>query len=151
MYKSWAVLKDRALCLNQERPNLDQGDYTMSIPAPQQLTWPRFPLFPSPGDFVPIPAGRLVTGLYMLWAGEVLMYIGQSIHVGERIMEHKRAGRIKFDRVTTWPCGRYVERVKVEAILCLLLSPKKNQALRLRKRATGEWVELGCRVPDEEE
>jgi len=115
-----------------------------------QATWPQFPCFPRPADFAPLPHGKLFAGVYFLYKGDQIVYIGQSVDCHEREREHKSKGKYLFDRVVGWECARYTDRVRVEAVLCLLLSPRHNQALRLRKRKDGNWVELGRRVVEEE-
>lgn len=41
-----------------------------------------------------------LSGVYFLYSGKTLVYIGQSKHVPTRVERHVRNGRINFDRVS---------------------------------------------------
>lgn len=65
-------------------------------------------------------------GIYFLWQGEVVVYVGQSKHVTNRILKHAVDKLKTFDGVSSIPCPRKAllktERYFIEALL-----PKYNR------------------------
>jgi hypothetical protein len=47
-----------------------------------------------------LPSDLSVGGLYFLWRGNELQYIGQTNNVRKRLWAHRHVGRIEFDAVT---------------------------------------------------
>ncbi len=48
-------------------------------------------------------AGRCAAGVYFLWLGDQLQYIGKSVSVSHRIEQHRRQVKIQFDSCNFLP------------------------------------------------
>lgn len=46
-------------------------------------------------------AGEACAGLYFLWLGDRLRYVGLSVDMERRVQQHSQTGRIEFDRWRT--------------------------------------------------
>lgn len=76
-----------------------------------------------------------ISGVYVLFSGETVIYVGQSSHVPSRIADHKREGRFEFDSVAFIP-GDRDELLDMEAHYIDLLQPEANETgsrARLRR------------------
>lgn len=51
-------------------------------------------------DLRKLPSIIICCGVYFLWRDDELLYVGQSILVGERLNQHERAGQIPFTHHT---------------------------------------------------
>lgn len=56
--------------------------------------------------------GEFDGGIYFLWLGDKLQYVGKSQHIANRLVGHDRKGRFQFDRHTCIALdgGRFVSR-----------------------------------------
>jgi hypothetical protein len=64
-------------------------------------------------------------GVYFLWAGDALAYVGRSNAVARRVCRHK-GGKINFDAATALACDLY-ESLKLEALYIANYRPTANQ------------------------
>lgn len=72
------------------------------------------------GELRSLPAStELECGLYFLWLGDCLQYIGKSDHISNRLIEHKRRGIIPHDSHTCIVLDSGY--IKADAALCLEL------------------------------
>lgn len=62
------------------------------------------------------------SGVYLLYSGGELLYVGQSVNVYARVPQHRDKS---YDRVMFVPCAKEVLDV-VESVLIVVLSPKLN-------------------------
>lgn len=82
-------------------------------------------------------------GVYLLWSEGSIVYVGQSGRCLDRVAEHRREAKKRFDKVWVLPCPDHAERLRVEAMLMLEHMPKYNRALCLGFDKTGRCYELG--------
>ncbi|HEY6038081.1 MAG TPA: GIY-YIG nuclease family protein [Kofleriaceae bacterium] len=75
-----------------------------------------------------------VVGVYMLLAGDEVVYVGQSVDVRSRLSDHLRWPPRAFDRALVLPCGADDLRA-VEAALIRWFMPSGN---RIRTIFVGE-------------
>ena len=67
-------------------------------------------------------------GIYFLWHGEDLHYIGQTKWFGRRIGDHEYQGRIPFDRVTFMVCAE-LHRETLEGAYIRAYRPPYNRKM----------------------
>jgi hypothetical protein len=82
-------------------------------------------------------------GLYAFFdADGDCLYVGQSISVHTRIIQHrKKIWYKKADNVRVLRLPDEQSRLIRETVLCLAFSPAANRAIKLGKRADGTWHE----------
>lgn len=73
---------------------------------------------------IDVSAFFLPPGIYFLYLGDRLQYIGQSVEPSARIIQHKRKGK-KFDRVMFLPTPRH-DLLRVESELIKKHRPPLN-------------------------
>lgn len=115
--------------------------------------WSALAALPQPDSFraeSALPTGTIASGVYVLrdLAGEVV-YVGQSCDIARRLTEHRLRGEITFHRAEWCPCLSWHERLRIEGVLILALSPRHNRGLALGKRNDGRWYQIGS--PDQNE
>jgi hypothetical protein len=106
------------------------------------LEWSRAGIIPAPCDFRteeclcegPLPDA----GVYLLLDGSEVVYVGQSGDIAGRVRTHRREGKKCFERAVWFPVFGGSERLRVEGILILLLTPKHNRSVALGLRRDGE-------------
>ena len=113
--------------------------------------WNALATLPQPASFKAeslLPSGQVTSGVYVLrdLAGTPV-YVGQSCDIARRLTEHRLRGEITFHRAEWWYCNAWHERLRVEGILILALSPRHNRGLALGKRKDGRWFQIGS--PDQ--
>jgi len=69
------------------------------------------------------PVGEKVSGVYFLFDGDDLVYIGQSVNVHKRVSSH--IGSQKFTRYAFLPCHP-IKLLEEEARMVRILKPKNN-------------------------
>lgn len=67
---------------------------------------------------------KIIKGVYFLFDGDELVYIGQSGNVYARIGQHIREGHKEFD---SWEVYETEDYIRLEPLLIGLLRPKYNQ------------------------
>lgn len=85
------------------------------------------------------------SGLYLLYAGAELVYVGQSSNIGVRIVEHQRSDKA-FNTFRFYPMPDLSSRLRAEGILILKYLPKYNRALNLGMSEGRVW-EIRWRAP----
>jgi len=93
-----------------------------------------------------------VAGVYSVWAGEVLLYVGISYSIKDRLLTHNRIAdfvTFKADRVLWIECADSISRhrteqyltVKHQPVLCRFhYAPQKKSSVRIsRKGGTLDW------------
>lgn len=89
-----------------------------------------------------------IPGVYFLFDGDRLVYVGQSTHVPARIEDHLREGRIPFDRATFLPVEPEKLRER-ESYYIDLLDPEYNRTgqfardRRYYEKIENEWFVEG--------
>jgi hypothetical protein len=73
---------------------------------------------------LPVPVGTECVGVYFLWRGPKLLYIGHSLNVSLRVGQHAYFGK-KFTRSTYEPCHCHQTR-SAEAHYVLRYEPPLN-------------------------
>lgn len=68
----------------------------------------------------------VVEGVYFLYDGDELVYIGQSNNVMMRIGEHIKEGVKEFDRFEFYPT---VDKTRLEGFLIQMFKPKYNYSM----------------------
>jgi hypothetical protein len=66
-------------------------------------------------------------GVYFLWCGDELLYVGQTIHFGRRIGDHEYQRRIPFEWSTFIVCPDEWTRLDLEAAYIRLYRPPYNR------------------------
>lgn len=103
--------------------------------------WPFALYVPNPEQFrreSELGLGQLPDpGVYLLLQGEEIVYVGQSGDIAGRIRAHRREGKKQFDGVRWASVWRGSDRLRAEAILILVLTPRYNRALALGLRSDG--------------
>lgn len=66
-------------------------------------------------------------GVYFLWGGLDLLYIGQTVHFGRRIGDHEYQRRVPFDWATYIVCADFYVRIELEAAYIRLHRPPYNR------------------------
>lgn len=93
----------------------------------------------------PRPTRRQTTlpssGVYMLFLGDALIYVGRSTELPRRITTHRRSGRA-FDAVEAIPCSYEIAKW-LEAELIRTLLPTEN-IKRFERRARRIEAGLGA-------
>lgn len=88
--------------------------------------------FPDLAEFEPeasIQRGR--GGVYLLYSGSMLVYVGQTQDLTKRLAQH-RAERVKeFDMVLIYHEDDLASRLRIEGILHLKYLPRYNHAILL--------------------
>lgn len=108
-------------------------------------TWPVLAAVPTPADFLSEDAlsGQIQPGIYLLYDLDgTVSYVGQSCDVARRLDEHRgtkpsyaqlfETAAKDFHRAVWWPCADPHDRLRIEGILILALTPRYNRALSLR-------------------
>lgn len=62
--------------------------------------------------------------VYALWDKDEIVYVGQSTHLGQRIMAHKK--NKTFDSYSFFKCETFDDMDSIEATLIVQLQPKYN-------------------------
>jgi hypothetical protein len=79
-----------------------------------------------------LPDDQDTRGVYFLWDGDELQYIGQSMQIGNRINDHERAYNYGMFR------SRPTKQIKFDKVTCLILDRRpfasRNDIDRLRNR-----------------
>ena len=90
-----------------------------------------------------------VAGVYVLFNGDAIVYVGQSGDVAKRCAQHRKEGKKGFDSVAWLPLDDVSERLRLEGILALAHLPSDNQmlALRLSKGHVYEMAYASFRRP----
>lgn len=87
--------------------------------------------FPELSDFdVESQAGH-GGGIYLLYAGDLLVYVGQTQNLIRRLADHRREGTKIFDTARVYHCDDLVSRLRIEGVLILQYLPRYNHALLL--------------------
>ncbi len=107
--------------------------------------WPVLAAVPNPHDFLPEKSlnGQVQPGVYLLYDLDgTVSYVGQSCDVARRLDEHRgtkprylqlfETAAKDFHRAVWWPCADPHDRLRIEGILILALTPRYNRALSLR-------------------
>jgi hypothetical protein len=68
----------------------------------------------------------LVSGVYILLCGIVIVYVGQARCLSVRIGQHREEKKIKFDGVKIYPCEHKGRRLAMERLLIRKYQPKCN-------------------------
>lgn len=105
--------------------------------------WPVLGFVPRPANFKPeheLEKSRVVAGVYLLCQGDLEhpVYVGQSLDLVRRWQEHRDQGTKHFDRIFWYPVGTQSDRLRVESILMLALSPRYNRLLCVGFKTSGE-------------
>ena len=66
-----------------------------------------------------------LSGVYLLYLDDILVYVGKSTHVPQRVMDHKRSRRLQFNRVMVHWC-EVAELDKLEFQTIRSLQPTHN-------------------------
>jgi hypothetical protein len=66
-------------------------------------------------------------GVYFLWCGDELLYIGQTMRFGQRIGDHEYQARIPFEWSTFIVCPDQGARVELEEAYIRLYRPPYNR------------------------
>jgi hypothetical protein len=96
---------------------------------------------PDPSEFQEedsLPPGRC-PGIYILLDGEEVVYVGQSGDIRTRLRTHRGEGAKSFSQARWYQEFSLPSRVKLEAILILLLLPKYNRGLSLGMDGNRVW------------
>lgn len=75
---------------------------------------------------------RIDSGVYILWRQQEIVYIGQSVDIFRRLIQHRAEGKKAFDRATWSAICQGDDRLRVEGILILRHLPRHNRAVALR-------------------
>ena len=67
-------------------------------------------------------------GIYFLFSGDEVVYVGQSQDVMSRIMTHRGNGIIRFDSASAVPTNNS-HKNEVEATLIVMMNPKYNKEI----------------------
>jgi len=78
-----------------------------------------------------------LAAVYILWAGEECLYVGQSGHLRARLTQHRREKA--FDRVECYLVDDLDERLRLEGIMILALRPLLNKGVHLGIRPNRCW------------
>lgn len=73
-------------------------------------------------DFAHVPYG--VPGVYVLYLGAEVVYVGQSGNIRARMQMHR--GRFQFDRAKVSLNEHKTERLYLERVLLVRLRPRRN-------------------------
>lgn len=92
-----AVCATCGLLMLSERPHRHESEYSdamFRLPSNRYLAreWPQYIVGPDMERFAPPPKG-VECGVYFLFDADQLVYIGQSVYVGQRLYQHHLAGR----------------------------------------------------------
>jgi predicted GIY-YIG superfamily endonuclease len=68
----------------------------------------------------------LVSGVYILLCGIIIVYVGQARCLSVRIGQHREEKKIKFDGVKIYPCEHKGRRLAMERLLIRKYQPKWN-------------------------
>lgn len=80
-----------------------------------------------------VPDTRWGGGVYALYRGKELVYIGHTGLFRTRILCHRR--RFKFDAIKVAPIDNYAERKRLERKLIWRLTPVENRVIPSSKYA----------------
>ncbi len=109
-----------------------------------------YPSIPDSCDFSQLPT-TTVTGIYFLWAGGRIVYVGQSRTIGQRLCQHIGDKTKKFDRFSYVKCDlRRIaswERHYIDALVPLYNRCPRSKLVRRLKDAGMEFNKIkGVRV-----
>ena len=105
--------------------------------------WPVLSALPSPSQFRKTDTlGPGEAGLYLLLQGDVIVYIGQSSDVRNRLQQHRAEGKKQFDGSVWFPCINVGDRLRYEGILILAAVPRYNRSCNLGITNDGRVYDL---------
>lgn len=82
----------------------------------------------------------ILCGVYLLFSGEQIVYVGKSINVVPRIFQHKREGQKVFDKAYFLPC--HASKLdEIEGSLIYAFRPKYNGTARAPLRFIGRVLQ----------
>lgn len=85
--------------------------------------------FPEPSEFVPAAEGGHNAGVYLLFSGDLIVYVGQTGDLSKRLGEHRREGTKTFDDAQVYLLDDLESRLRIEGVLMLKYLPRYNHAL----------------------
>jgi excinuclease UvrABC nuclease subunit len=102
-------------------------------------SWPLLAAIPPPSQWLPEDElGDWQPGVYLLISSEgEVDYIGQSGNIKERLKQHRREDKKKFERVRWIECLSQSDRLQYEGILILTTRPRYNRGVWVGLRANG--------------
>lgn len=99
-----------------------------------------------------LPGDEDARGVYFLWDGDTLQYIGQSMQIGNRVADHKRnytfgifrsqpTKRIKFDRFTCLAMDKrpFADAREIERLRNRMLLIERAYIEKYRPPFNTEW------------
>lgn len=78
-----------------------------------------------------------IGAVYILWAGDECLYVGQSGHLRARLRQHRKDKT--FDRVELYLEDSLDDRLRLEGVLILALRPALNRGVNLGVRPARCW------------
>jgi len=88
-------------------------------------------------------SSAMLEGIYILYLGNEIVYIGQTNIVGKRIGEHMNGyskgyknldHRMYFNRVLFWPCANEAKRLSIETALIKKYNPEHNKLGKVKAK-----------------
>ncbi len=109
-----------------------------------------FPSIPDSSEFSQLPT-TTVTGIYFLWAGSRIVYVGQSKKIGQRLCQHIADKTKKFNRFSYVRCDlrrlNSWERHYIDALVPVYNRCHRSRLVRRLKAAGMEFPKIkGARV-----
>lgn len=80
-----------------------------------------------------------VAGVYLLLAESAIVYIGQSQNIRQRLRDHRREGKKRFDHAVWYPIPDKMSRLLTEGILILAELPMYNRQVALGLSGGKAW------------
>jgi hypothetical protein len=81
-----------------------------------------------------------IPGIYLLFDGDELVYVGQSGDIKVRLAQHRKEGAKQFDRVLLYHMASEMSRLRTEGILILYFLPKYNRGINLGMNRDRLWA-----------
>lgn len=78
------------------------------------------------------PTPYRIAGVYMLFKGSEIRYVGRSVSVYRRMNDHDRASK-DWDSFRIWPCPDWAEAAELERRLIEVYQPPLNVAMAIEK------------------
>lgn len=78
-----------------------------------------------------------IRAVYVLWAGEECLYVGQSGHLRARLRQHREDKT--FDRVEVYLVDGLDDRLRLEGVMILAMRPVLNKGVNLGVRPNRCW------------